>query len=253
MPEAARAGVVAVLPSDHRIGDAAAFRAALATAAVAAAGEDRVLALGVTPRFAETGFGYLELADEAPGANGLRRVAHFREKPDRATAESFVASGRHLWNAGIFVFRGATLLAAIERLAPELGAGLAAIRRQPGRLGALYGALPAISIDYAVMEKLEGISTLALDCGWDDLGSWQALHDVSPADAAGNRTHGATVAVDAHDNLLYADAGTIAVLGVEGLVVVRTGDAVLVMPRSRAQEVRRLVEQLEADGRSDLL
>ncbi len=253
MPEAARTGVVAVLPSDHRIGDAAAFRAALATAAVAAAGEDRVLALGVTPRFAETGFGYLELAEGAPGANGLRRVKRFCEKPDRATAESFVASGRHLWNAGIFVFRGSTLLGHLERLAPELGAGLAAIRRDPARRAELYAALPAISIDYAVMEKLEGLSTLALDCGWDDLGSWQALHEVLPAGAGGNRTHGAAVAVDARDNLLYADSGTIAVLGVEGLVVVRTGDAVLVMPRSRAQEVRRLVEQLEADGRSDLL
>jgi mannose-1-phosphate guanylyltransferase len=253
LPPEALAGVVAVLPSDHRVGDEEAFRAALGAALDAAGNLDRIVALGVRPRWAETGFGYLELGGSVAGAAGLREVVRFREKPDRATAEAFVASGNHLWNAGIFVFRGTTLLAELERHAPELAAGLAAIAREPARREELYRALPAISVDYAVMEKTDRLAALPLDCGWDDLGSWQALYEVLPADAEGNRARGGLVALDARDNLVFAPAGTVALLGVEGLVVVHTGDAVLVLPRERAQEVRRLVERLEASGRPDLL
>lgn len=253
LPPERRSGVVAVLPSDHRVADPEAFRATLAAAAEAVERDDRVIALGVVPRYAETGFGYLELGGELPGPAGLRRVERFREKPDRETAERFLASGRHLWNGGIFVFRGETMLGALARHAPELAAGLAELAESPERAAELFPRLPSISIDYAVMEKLEEIATLPLDCGWDDLGSWQALYDVLAADGDGNRVQSDGLAIDAADNLLYAEQGTIAVLGVTGLVVVRTGDAVLVMPRERAQEVRRIVQHLEAAGRDDLL
>ena len=253
MPAAARAGVVAVLPSDHRIGDPAAFRSVLGTAFEIAEREDEVVTLGVVTRYAETGFGYLELADGPAGPLGERRVVRFREKPDRAAAERYVASGRHLWNAGMFVFRGESFRAHLERLAPELASGLAALAREPGRAEELYPRLPSISVDVAVMEKLDDLVTLPLDCGWDDLGSWSALFEVLVADGEGNRARGDVVAVDARDNLLYADAGTIAVLGVADLVVVRTRDAVLVVPRARAQEVRRLVDRLAAAGRDELL
>ena len=253
LPEAARRGAIAVLPSDHRVADPAAFRRALGQAFDAAESQDRIVALGVVPRWAETGFGYLELGGEIAGLPGLVAVERFREKPDLATAEAFVASGRHLWNAGIFVFRGATLLAALERHAPELAAGLARYAAEPARAAELYAALPSISIDYAVMEKEPGLAAARLDCGWDDLGSWQALFEVLPAGEAGNRSHGDTVAVDAHDNLLFADRGLVAALGVSDLVVVRTGDAVLVARRDRAQEVRRIVERLAAGGRDELL
>ena len=117
----------------------------------------------------------------------------------------------------------------------------------------LYAGLPADSIDYAIMEKLDGIATIPLDCGWSDLGSWEALDEILSTDVGGNTGRGDTLAVDTQGNLLFADQGTIAVLGVEGLVVVRTGDAVLVMPKSRSQEVRRLVTELAARGREDLL
>ena len=247
-----RQGAVAVLPSDHRIGDPGRFRDVLARAADSALSGDRVLALGVEPRWAETGYGYLELADGA-GAGGLRRVARFREKPDRTTAEGFFASGRHLWNAGMFVFRGEGLLARLRTVAPELAAGLDRLATEPERVAELYPVLPSISIDYAVMEKLDELWTLPLDCGWDDLGSWQALFEVLAADEDGNRRRGDTLSVDARRNLLVADRGTIAVLGIEDLVVVRTSDAVLVVPRDRAQEVRVLVDRLNAARRHDLL
>jgi mannose-1-phosphate guanylyltransferase/mannose-6-phosphate isomerase len=253
MPEPEREGVVVVLPSDHRVADPAAFRRALEQAVAVAATSERIVTLGVVPRWAETGFGYLELGEPEPGADGLRAVARFREKPDRATATAFVASGRHLWNAGIFVFRGGVLLRAIARHAPELAAGLAALAASPGQAAELYAALPSISIDYAVMERLDDLLALPLDCGWDDLGSWQALFEVLPAQAEGNRLHGDTVALDSANNLLFADHGLIATLGVHDLVVVRTADAVLVAHRDRAQEVRRIVERLQAAGRLDLL
>jgi len=255
MPESARRGVIAVLPADHRVGDPAAFRETLERAGRVVEREDRVMTLGVVPRWAETGYGYLELEPETgpKGGDRVRRVRRFVEKPSAGDAARFAAAGSHLWNAGIFVFRGSSLLGILERLQPELARGLEEIAASPERLRELYGSLPADSIDYAVMEKLDGISTLPLDCGWSDLGSWEALDDILPRDAAGNAGRGDRLAVDAHGNLLFADAGTIAVLGVEDLVVVRTADAVLVVPKSRSQEVKKLVAELAAGRREDLL
>jgi mannose-1-phosphate guanylyltransferase len=252
MPPATREGALAVLPSDHRIGDAGAFRAALAAAAGEAELHDRVVALGVVPRHAETGFGYLETGAALPGTPGLLAVRRFTEKPDRETAERFFAGGRHLWNAGMFVFRGARLLELLSLHARELATGLAALAREPRRVDELYRALPSISIDYALMEKLDDLVTLPLDCGWDDLGSWDALAAVLPADAAGNASRGGTLVLDGARNLTYTETGTIAVLGLSDLIVVRSGNAVLVAPRSAAQEVRRVVEALAAAGRGDL-
>jgi len=266
MPEEARAGVVAVLPADHRVADAAAFRDALERAARAVEMDDLVMTLGVVPRWAETGYGYLELG-EGLGASdgGVRRVARFVEKPDAEAAARFLASGNHLWNAGIFVFRGTMLLAHLARLQPELARGLEAIAADPSRVDALYAGLPADSIDYAVMEKLAAtgdgaaaVGTVPLDCGWSDLGSWAALAEVLPKDAGGNAGRGAVgaiVAVDAGGNVLVSDGGegVVAVLGVHDLVVVRTADAVLVCPKERAQEVKRLVAELALAGREDLL
>jgi mannose-1-phosphate guanylyltransferase/mannose-6-phosphate isomerase len=245
-----------VLPADHRVADAEGFRAALERAVLAAEEDDRILALGVVPRWAETGYGYLELeaaAAQGPsvGGRGLRRVAQFKEKPERAQAEAFLAAGNYLWNAGIFVFRGETLLERLAEFEPGLARGLEALAREPRRLAELYPALKSISIDYAVMERLQELHTLGLDCGWSDLGSWAALAEVRPRDEAGNVLEGDVVAIDARDNLLFAEEGTIAVVGVEGLAVVRTADAVLVLPLERAQEVRAILQRLEADRRAE--
>jgi mannose-1-phosphate guanylyltransferase/mannose-6-phosphate isomerase len=259
MPAPARRGAVAVLPADHRVGDPAAFRDALERAARAVEAEDRIMTLGVTPRWAETGYGYLELGEVDPiagGADGLRRVRRFVEKPTLENAERFVRSGDYLWNAGIFVFRGTTFLDVLARLQPDLARGLEEIAAAPDQVDSIYPHLPADSIDYAVMEKLDDLSTLPLDCGWSDLGSWSALDEVLPRDSADNCGRGDTLAVDASGNLLFSDSGDsglIAVLGVKDLVVVRTGDTVLVMPKERAQEVRRIVAELASRGREELL
>lgn len=253
MPESVREGVVAVLPADHRFADAEAFRRTLEVAGETAAQDNRVMTLGVTPRWPETGYGYLELGAELDAAHGVRAVARFTEKPEVATAERYVAGGQHLWNAGIFVFRGTTLLAELNRLAPKIGRGLEAIRKAPEKTDELYGQLPSTSIDYAVMERLETLGTLPLDCGWSDLGSWEALAEVLPQDNEGNSHRGDVLSLDARDNLLYADQGSVVALGVEGLVVVRTGDTVLVMPRERSQDVKQIVTELRESGRDDLL
>ena len=242
---------IAVLPADHRMADDAAFRAILGRAGRAVEEHDYVMTLGVTPRWPETGYGYLELGAELP--EGLRHVLRFVEKPDLAAAEAYVAGGRHLWNAGIFVFRAATFLGLVAKHQPQLAAGLAAIAAEPLRAGEIYSTLPAESVDVAIMEKLDDIATLPLDCGWSDLGSWEALHEVLTKDEAGNALRGDALALDSSDNLIVSEGGLVAVLGVSGLVVVRTGDTVVVLPKARSQEVRRLVSELAADRRDDLL
>ena len=150
-------------------------------------------------------------------------------------------------------FRGDTLLALVERHLPALAAGLAAIAGEPGRLDELYRTLPAISIDHGVMEKLDDLATLPLDCGWSDLGSWEALAEVLPRDRDGNSVRGDVVAVGCRDSLLWAEEGTVSAVGLEGMVVVRTGDALLVLPKARSQEVRAIVDRLREQGREELL
>ncbi len=242
---------IAVLPADHRMADDAAFRSILGRAAQAVEEHGYVMTLGVTPRWPETGYGYLELGAEL--TDGLRHVLRFVEKPDLAAAQAYLAGGRHLWNAGIFVFRGATLLELVAEHQPALAAGLAELAAEPARAAEIYASLPAESIDVAIMEKLDDIATLPLDCGWSDLGSWEALHEILPKDEAGNALRGDALALDSSDNLIVSEGGLVAVLGVEGLVVVRTGDTVVVLPKARSQEVRRLVSELAARRRGDLL
>ena len=275
MPEAARREVIAVMPSDHWVADEEAFREALDRGAGAVErGDHDVVAVGIAPAWPETGYGYLELAAPAPGREarsapeeavraetreapqGVERVLRFTEKPDAETAARFVEGGRHFWNAGIFLFRGTVLLDLYREHLPELAAGierLAADDLDADRRREIYAGLESVSIDYGLMERLDSIGCAPADCGWNDLGSWASLAEALPADGDGNRTVGDALAVDARDNLLFADEGTVTAIGVDGLAVVRTGDAVLVVPRERAQDVREIVERLAARGRLDLL
>lgn len=256
MGAAGRDAAVAVFPADHRMADAEAFRRVLAAAHRAVAADDRVMTLGVAPRWAESGYGYLELGDTVDDATGLRRVVRFTEKPDLETARRFFESGRYLWNAGIFVFRGGRLLDLLAEHEPEVAAGLDAIAAaagEPGELESLYAGLKSISIDHAVMERCADLVTLTLDAGWSDLGSWEALAEVLAAGDPGNVERGDVLSLEGDGNLLVAENGSIAALGVSDLVIVQTGDSVLVVPRSRSQEVKKLVEELRRRGRDDLL
>jgi mannose-1-phosphate guanylyltransferase/mannose-6-phosphate isomerase len=249
--------VMAVLPSDHAIADAAAFRTAIATAAELAQAGDLVT-FGVPPTRPDTGYGYILTGDAL--LDGASRVAAFVEKPDTATAEAYLAQGNYLWNAGMFVFKAADYIAELERHRPEvvaavngaLDAGHADL--DFFRLGEdAFAAAPAISIDYAVMEKTSRAAVVPLEAGWSDVGSWASLWELGPADAAGNVTAGNAVVLDSTDTYVRSEHPLVATLGVTGLIVVATDDTVLVLPKERAQEVKELVAELHALGREEIV
>ena len=222
--------VMAVLPSDHVVTDEAAFSRVLEHAIAAA--ERHIVTVGVPPRYPATGLGYLELGERSEGP--AREVRRFVEKPDLDRAREYVASGRHFWNSGMFFFRAERILEETQRHLPDVARAL------DGR----YEDAPSISIDYGIMEKVQDIWAVPGDFGWSDVGNWADLAAVHPPDAAGQvRIGGPLVAVDARDNVVVGDQ-LVALVGVEGLVVVTTDDAVLIMPKERGQDVRAIVAQL---------
>lgn len=249
--------VLAVLPSDHLIRRPEELRAAVRLA-VGAARRGGLVTCGITPDRPETGFGYIELGE--PIEDGVRRVVRFVEKPDLATAKGYLASGRFAWNSGMFFFTAERVLDEIARQMPELMRGLDEIDAgiaaggEAAVVDRVFPRLPAQSIDYGVMEKADGISCVPVDVGWSDLGSWSAAHDLSPKDADGNAFGADVVAVDARGCLVRAPSDVlVALVGVEDLVVVGTGDALLVCRKDRAQDVKRVTDILKDRGRRDLL
>jgi mannose-1-phosphate guanylyltransferase/mannose-6-phosphate isomerase len=269
-----------VLPADHVIRDADALRQAIA-AGVGPAGQGALLTFGIVPASPETGYGYIrrgarrETRDEnnqpleeegfsriAPRVLDFNvySVAEFVEKPDLATAQKYVESGDYYWNSGMFLFRASVFLAELERHAPQM---LAACRQAwAGRQAdldftrleaAAFAACPADSIDYAVMEKTAKAAVIPLNAGWSDVGSWSALWAVGEGCEAGNVCHGDVIDIEVENSYLYAGSRLLAAVGVSDLVVVETADAVLVAAKDRVQEVKRVVEHLKAQCRSEHL
>ncbi|HJU20831.1 MAG TPA: mannose-1-phosphate guanylyltransferase/mannose-6-phosphate isomerase [Stellaceae bacterium] len=245
-----------VLPSDHRIDDREAFLAAVERAA-AAARQGALVCFGIAPERAETGYGYVRRG-AALASEGAFAVAAFVEKPGAAQAQRFFASGEYFWNGGIFLFPARLYLDELERLRPDVveacRRALAEAQRDADfiRLGkAALGACPADSIDYAVMERTQRAAIVPVAMGWSDVGSWDALWELSEKDESGNAVLGHVVAEDTRNCYLRSEAGLVAALGVEDLVVIATGDAVMVAPRARAQEVKQLVARLAREGRAE--
>lgn len=251
--------LIMVLPSDQHVSDSAGFVAALEKACQVAIGGS-IVTIGITPTRPETGYGYIEAgAERSPG---VREVARFVEKPDRARAEEYLASGRHSWNSGMFFFRADVLLAAIRAHAPAIAEGLDRLERAGTDLAAetarVFDAFPSISIDYAVMEKVDNLAVVPSSFGWSDLGSWQSAWELAEKDENGNAAPASAVLADARANLVMdlrsnGSGRVIALAGVEGLCIVETDDALLIVPRESAQDVRKLVDALRARGRTDLL
>jgi mannose-1-phosphate guanylyltransferase len=253
--------LVAVLPSDHFIADEEEFRRVLDRALKTAAG-GRVTTVGIVPTRPETGYGYIEVGDAIEGETGAKTVVRFVEKPDRARAEEFLAGGRHLWNAGMFFFRASDMAQLVERHLPELASGVAKIDaaarsgNESDVVKAVFPTLPSVSIDHGVMEKAAGLAVVPGAFGWNDVGSWQSAWELGNPDASGNALSAGAVAIDAKNNLVRTLGGgkkMVALVGVNDLVVVETEDAILVIPRERAQDVRLVVEALKASGRTELL
>lgn len=242
--------VVAILAADALIKDGARFAEqlsqALAWAARKGKGGYGLLTFAITPTFPATGFGYLELGDVlARGKDGsrLRRVKRFREKPDAGTAQSYVADGRHAWNAGIFVWSARRFLAEVDRSAPELAAFVRDFPKgNPAPyLARRFSSLPKISVDYAVLEKASEVATVVADFDWDDVGSWAALATHFPADSSGNVALGSVVSLGSSGTVAVSSGRLVALCGVKDLVVVETADAVFVCHRDATQEIKKLL------------
>jgi mannose-1-phosphate guanylyltransferase len=245
------AAVLAVLPADQHVRDRDGMVRVLEAGLAVAERDDVIATVGITPTRAETGFGYLEIeGTPSAGANpGPIAVKRFVEKPDRATAERYVASGQFLWNAGIFCASARRLLDELDRHLPGTGQAVRAIAKDPSAARTLYPGLPSISIDHAVMEKASGVVTIPADVGWDDVGSWAALPAVRGHDASGNTIAGAALVIDGTGNVVISDDGTlIATVGLSDLVVVKSGDAILVIRKDQAQDVRKVIDALSARG-----
>lgn len=251
--------VLIVAPSDHVISDGPALRASL-DIALRAAAADRLVTFAVTPQRAETGYGYIRRGAALPEIAGAYQIDAFIEKPDAVRAQALIDAGGHFWNSGMFVFHAALYLDELRRQAPDVlaavTAALTARREDLGflRIGdAAFAASPAISIDYAVMERTRRACTVTLDAGWSDIGSWSELWRVAEHDADGNAIHGDVILRDSRNCLVMGEHGLTTLIGVNNLAVVTTDDAVLIAALDRDQDVREIVARLRRDQRGELV
>lgn len=254
---------MAILTADHQIEGAEAFLKTIEAAMTSAERDGALVTIGIPPTRPETGYGYIETPENAaatPLTEGLPPVypvARFREKPDLATAREFIATGRFFWNSGMFFWRLDRFLEELEHSSPAHAAAvraMAAALRQGDetRVEAIFAALDDISIDYALMEKARRVTVTRAAFGWDDVGAWDALDRAWPHDADGNVTAGDPILIDTRDSIVYNEPGAermaVAAIGVEGLVIVVSPDGVLIVPKDRAQDVKRAVAELKKRG-----
>lgn len=255
-------GTIALLHADHVIQNPDAYRAVLAQAERAAEA-DYLTVLGIAPTFPHTGYGYIKRTPPALPIDGplpVYPVERFLEKPDRETAERFLADGNYYWNAGNFICRVDRMLKEFERQLPVVRAGLGEIEAALGSaeaeavLGQVWESFPSISIDHGIMENAERVAVVPLEAGWNDVGSWDALEEVLAGDAAGNYlVQGDTLVVDSRGVIVSGGKRLIALVGVEDLVVVDSGDAILIGHKKQTQKIKDVVERLRETGRLNLL
>lgn len=249
--------VMLVLSADHLIRPVEAFHDTLRRAAALAEEHAAIVTVGVRPSRPATGYGYVELGGKVDAGSPVAwRVESFREKPDASAAQRFLAAGNFLWNSGLFVFQASTILEALKTNLPDLYAGLMRIRdpRDPSELWREYPGLQRISIDFGVMERAKNRLCVEATFDWDDVGTFEALERYLAPDKDKNVARGEAVFYDAKNVLVDNDApGLVVVSGVNDVMVVRTGDVVMVMPRKNAEGVKQVVERLTKEGRHDVL
>ncbi len=241
--------VIAAAPADHAVADERAFRSILGKGLRTARRTGRFVTLGIRPTHPAVGYGYIERGNPLPGGGDVHGVRSFTEKPALATARRFLKSGRYLWNSGIFLFRADTFRDRLSRHLPEVRAAIEAALRYYGkkefraRLRAAYLRFPSISVDYGILEKEKDILVIPADFGWSDLGTWRSLHEFlgKPGE---NVTFGNVILSDCRNTLVRSDRGIVAALGMDDVVVVRSGDAVLICPKSRSEEVKGIAEEV---------
>ncbi len=231
------------------------FRRTLAAALEAASAGEYLVTTGIQPRFAATGYGYIQRGEEVGQVQGfpLSRVVRFVEKPNLETAEGYVRSGDYLWNPGVFVWKNSTLMDAFRLHQPAIYETLTSVPID--RVDQVYPDAPRETIDVGIMEPARNVATIPARFGWNDIGSWGELWELSPQDADGNVAQGAgrLIALDSDRNMVFAERRTVALVGVDDLIVVETEDAIFVCPRERAQDVKLIVQRLQAERASTLL
>jgi len=245
-------GIMVVLSADHAIRNVKAFLACIRTAEQAAL-QDYLVTLGIKPSRPETGFGYIKAGEPCieAGLSGISRVERFVEKPDLKTAQGYLKSGQYYWNSGMFVWKVRTFLLEIERHLPALHQGLMDVQKSIGSgreadtVRTLFSRLDPVSIDYGIMEKTNRAAIVPADIGWSDVGSWTALEEVTDKDASGNIISGNVIDIDSTDSVVYAEKRLVATIGLSNTIVVDTPDATLVCSRDRAQDVKKVVDELK--------
>ena len=249
-------GVMVVTPSDAYIKNNVEYARILRVAIDEAQRGDNLITIGITPTFAATGYGYINFENSQ---SPVKKVKRFVEKPDLITAEKYLKSGDYVWNSGVFVWRASVILNKFKELLPDIYAELIKIsdaigsEREEEVLNQVYPAIRSISIDYGVMEKSDNILVVPGEFGWNDVGSWDMLGVLREEDVNGNISVGNTVVIDSKNSTAYSSGRLVSVVGADNLVVVETPDAVMVCPKDRAQDVKKMVEQLQRQGKEELL
>lgn len=252
--------IMVVLPADHVIKDEAGFRACLQQA-IAVAESGKLVTFGIQPTRPDTGFGYIKVRTENGKqltVNSVLEVERFTEKPDLTTAEQFLKEGGYFWNSGMFVWRASVILAEIEQYLPEVYRVVQDIVAESHVAGTFqqavekhFSAMPSISIDYGVLEKSSHVSLTPCDIGWNDVGSWHAVHEIADKDADGNALQGNVIAIGCKNSLIRAEKRLVAAIGLENLCVVETADAILISRSDQTQRVREVVDALQERGASE--
>jgi mannose-1-phosphate guanylyltransferase len=231
------------------------FRRTLAAAVEAAAAGDYLVTTGIEPRFAATSYGYIQRGEEVGQVQGFRvcRVVRFVEKPNLETAQEYLRSGDYLWNPGVFVWKNTTFLDAFREHQAAIYSTLTSVPLN--RIDQVYPSAPRQTVDVGIMEPARNVATIPAHFGWNDIGSWAELWELSPRDSDGNVAHGAgrVITADSTRNMVFAERRTVSLVGVDDLIVVETDDAIFVCPRARAQDVKLIVQRLQAEGAADLL
>ena len=250
-------GIMCILPSDHYIKDMEGYAAVIEEAFLAAEKTDCLITLGIKPTFAATGYGYIKSSEQMLGE--YHRVEDFVEKPDVRTAKEYLQDGSYLWNSGMFVWKASTILGHFEKLLPdvyecikEIGEAMGTSREKEV-ISEVYPRIPKISIDYGIMERSKDVLVIEGNFGWNDVGSWDALQALYEEDENGNIIYGEQIHIDTKNCISYAQNKLIAAIGVEDLIIVETDDAVLVCHKDKAQDVKKVVEGLIEQGKTEYL
>ncbi|MFA6970126.1 MAG: mannose-1-phosphate guanylyltransferase/mannose-6-phosphate isomerase [Gallionella sp.] len=252
--------IMVVLPADHVIKNEAQFHTHLKVA-IEAAEHNKLVTFGIQPNRPDTGFGYIKtVTDFSPvdSQSGIYEVECFTEKPDHATAVRFLAEGNYFWNSGMFVWRASVILSEIKQYLPDVYQVVQNIIAESSVAGAFqqavdkhFAAMPSISIDYGVLEKSSRVSLIPCDVGWNDVGSWQAVHEIAVKDTDGNALQGNVIAIGCKNSLIRAEKRLVAAIGIEDICVVETADAILISRSDQTQRVREVVDTLQARGASE--